>query len=235
MKNDISILFSGGPDSTLAALKALDKADTVHLLTFHHKKMGKIGKHRKTSEELKKIFGNERVKTYEGDINNFFNKFYINNFKKNIVKYRSFYIPWICGACKLSMHLCAIQYNLKNNIKITYDGANKESAPYFMDQTIPYINVIKEFYKNKYDMIYDCPVFVIIDTDKQTEKYGVNCLINTKKEHFIFSTQHTCLNGVLVHLHSRLYYRPFRGKKRTENLSAEFLKNTINNCINLFP
>lgn len=234
MEYGISILFSGGPDSTLAALKALEEAETVHLLTFHNKRMGKIGKHRVVTEELKNIYGDERIFGYEADTNELFNTFYYKALKNRLSEYRTFCIPWICGACKLSMHSLAIEYNLKHGIKATYDGANIESQPFFVDQTIPYINVMKEFYRN-YGMRYDCPVYDIRDTDKETEKYGLTKTKDTKAEHFIFSTQHTCMSGVYVHLHSRLYYHPFRGKKRAEKLAEKFLIETLEQFKSNFP
>jgi 7-cyano-7-deazaguanine synthase in queuosine biosynthesis len=235
MINGISVLFSGGPDSTLAALIALERAEKVHLLTFHHNKMGKIGKHHLVVEEMRTLFGKERVIAYEADTNDLFNKFYLNDFLKKIARYRTFYIPWICGACKLAMYSLAIEYNLKNGIKALYDGANEESNPFFVDQTENYINIMKEFFKKEYGMVYDCPVYKFKDTDKETERYGLKTTKDTKKEHFVFSTQHTCLNGVLVHIHSRMYYRIFRGKKRMEKLGGQFLKETLLNNISLFP
>ena len=235
MLNGISILFSGGPDSTLAALIALEKSEKVHLLTFHHNTMGKIGKHRTVAEEMQNKFGFDRVILHEDSTQNNFRKFYSDDFKNLVKKFGTFYIPWICGACKLAMHSLAIEYNLQNNIKVLYDGANHESNPYFVDQTITYINIMKDFYKVNYDMEYDCPVYNIDNTDLETEKYGLETTKNTKKEHFVFSTQHTCLNGVLVHIHSRFYYRPFRGKNKTEQLGGEFLKIMLEKNISLFP
>jgi len=235
MVNGISVLFSGGPDSTLAALLALEKAEKVHLLTFHHSKMGKIGKHRIVVDEMKNRFGEERVVAYEDSTEENFRKFYATDFNKLVKKYRTFYVPWICGACKLAMHSLAIKYNLENNIGVLYDGANYESNPYFVDQTVTYINIMKEFFRVNYSMEYDCPVYNTDNTDKETEKYGLVSTKEAKKEHFVFSTQHTCFNGIYVHLHSRFYYRLFRGKKRTEYLGGEFLKYMLEKNKNLFP
>jgi hypothetical protein len=225
----ISVLFSGGPDSTLSALKALEQAEAVHLLTFHHNKMGKIGKHRKVTAELKQIFGEKRVIGYEEEINSLFNRFYFSGMWRRLIRYRTFYIPWICGACKLAMHVAAIRYNHAHNILATYDGGNIESSPYFVDQMDPYIDGIKDLYRF-YGMQYECPVYNVQNTDKETEKYGLTTTKDTKKEHVIFSTQHSCVNGLFVHAHARLYYRPFRGKNRTRELGGKFLGELIEDC-----
>jgi hypothetical protein len=229
MINGISILFSGGPDSTLAALKAFEEAETVHLLTFHHSRMGKIGKHRKVSSELAKIYGPERVVTHEDEIDALFHRFYNGAMRNRLGRYRTFFIPWICGACKLSMHMAAIRYNRAHGITTTYDGGNAESAPYFVDQMPPYIECMKEFYASL-GMRYDCPVYSIPNTDEETEKLGMTSTSRTKKEHVVFSTQHTCFNGLYVHAHARLYYRPFRGKKRAQELGVRMLRELLDDC-----
>jgi hypothetical protein len=234
MTKGISILFSGGPDSTLAALKALERADRVHLLTFHHNKMGKIGKHRKVVAELKQVFGDERVIGYEEEIDSLFNRFYFTGMPQRLIRYRTFYIPWICGACKLAMHVAAIRYNQAHDILTTYDGANIESTPYFVDQMDTYVEVMKGIYQS-YGMQYECPVYNVRDTDKETEKYGLLSTRDTKKEHVIFSTQHSCVNGLFVHAHARLYYRPFRGKNRTRELGGKFLREMISECKSFLP
>jgi 7-cyano-7-deazaguanine synthase in queuosine biosynthesis len=234
MEYGISVLFSGGPDSALAALIALEQAETVHLLTFHNKRMKMVGRHRVVTEELKKIYGEHRVFSYEADTNELFNTFYFKALKGKLSKYRTFCVPWLCGACKLAMHSLAIKYNIEHGVNTTYCGANVETEPYFVDQAKPYINVMKEFYK-KYNMIYDCPVYDINSTDKEAEKYGLTTMKGTKKEHFVFSTQHACMSGVYVHLHARLYYHLFRGKKRAQRLAEKFLIDTLEEFESSFP
>ena len=222
-------MFSGGPDSTLAALYALKEAQTVHLLTYHHKYMGKIGKHSKVIDEMIEIYGVDRIVVFEQKIDDLFLKYYFENIKKYIWKYRTFYIPWICGACKLAMHVSTINYNKSNNISITYDGANTESAYLFPAQMNSYIEVMMNLYKS-HGVEYGCPVYDVDRTDRETEKFGLITTKNTKDEHVVFSTQHTCIVGLFIHGHGRLYYRPFRGKDRTYRLSGEFLENIIRDC-----
>lgn len=229
MTRDISILFSGGPDSTLAALYGLERANRVHLLTFHHNLMGKIGKHKRVVNELRRGFGKERTIQHEEPIDALLRKFYFTRMPKHIIRYRTFYIPWICGACKMAMHIKAIAYNKAHGILVTYDGANVESSPYFPAQMETYIEVMKKLYQS-HGMRYECPVYTVEATDEETEKYGMLSTRGTKKEHVFFSTQHTCLIGLLVHAHARLYYRPFSGKNRTSQLAGGFLAQMIHDC-----
>jgi len=234
MIKDISILFSGGPDSTLAALYALERANRVHLLTFHHRLMFRTENHKKVTKELRETFGDERIVDHEERIDMLFRNCYFTGMPKYIIRYRTLYIPWICGACKMAMHVKAIAYNRVHNISITYDGANIESAPYFPPQTENFIEVMKKLYQS-YGMQYGCSVYNVGTTDKKVEKYGILSIKGTKKEHIFFSTQHTCFIGLLIHAHARLYYRPFRGKNRMRYLAEEFLRQMINDCKSVLP
>jgi len=234
MSKDISILFSGGPDSTLATLYALQKADRVHLHTYHHLWMSMTSNHKKVIAELREKFGAERIVEHEAQIDTLFKKCYFTGSSKRLKKYRTFYIPWICGACKLAMHATTIAYNRLHDIDTTYDGANVESSAYFAEQTDSYYAAMKEFYRS-IGMQCEHPVYQVERTDIETEKFGLITTKNTKKEHVFFSTQHTCPIGLLVHAHARLYYRPFRGKNRLNRFAGEVLEQTIADCRSFFP
>lgn len=235
--SDISILFSGGPDSTLAALYALQDAQRVHLLTYHHRLMshcklqsGKI-KCEAVVEELKKIYSKDRIIHRKISSWPLFKKIYYGNISYDIQKYRSFCIPWICGACKLAMHIKTIEYNLGNNIRITYDGNNKESASVFPAQTVTYINVIKELYVS-HQMIYQVPIYDIEQADSKTEEFGLTSCKGTKAEHVFFSTQHSCFVGLLLHIHARVY-KLLKGDNPMEELTSKMLKTRIKD-MNIF-
>jgi 7-cyano-7-deazaguanine synthase in queuosine biosynthesis len=234
MMEDISVLFSGGPDSTLAALYGLDMATRVHLLTFHHRLMSRTENHIGVVKELKETFGEQRIAYHEERIDSLFNKCYFTGILNRITKYRTFYIPWICGGCKMAMHASTIAYNRAHHIAITFDGAHEESAPYFPAQTETYIEVMKKLYQS-YGMQYECPVYRVHGTDEKTEQYGLLSTPNTKREHVLFSTQHTCLVGLLIHAHARLYYRSLRGRNRMERIAGEFLQQMINDCRPFLP
>lgn len=224
----ISVLFSGGPDSTLAALYALQKAHRVHLLTYHHKLMTHFRtssgdmKHMKVAMEILNKYGSDRVTIVNGEIWDLFRSTYHLRKTPNLLEFRGYFIPWICGACKLAMHMKAIEYNKRHNITLTYDGANKESALVFPAQSSSYMDIIKQLYKS-HNMRYESPVYNLENTDIIAEDFGVTSTRNTKQEHFFFSTQHTCFAGVLVHINIRLY-RIFYSRKNINELHRKVLK-----------
>ncbi len=86
--SDISVLFSGGPDSILAALFALQATQRVHLLTHHHKLMShyKLQSGRTKCEtvvqELKKNYSRGRTfpdTTLRNTLKDFPNKYYYSH------------------------------------------------------------------------------------------------------------------------------------------------------------
>jgi len=183
---------------------------------------------------MQEKFGSDRIIAHEEEISETFNVFYFKGMARHIWSYRTFYVPWICGACKMAMHTRAIAYNLEHGINTTYDGAHMESAPYFPDQADPYMQTLKGLYQS-YGMCYDSPIYRVQNTDEATERYGLITTRKTKREHVVFSTQHVCLVGLLVHAHARLYYRPLRGKNRAKVLAGKFLRDRIQECMVYLP
>ena len=226
MIDAISILFSGGSDSTLAAVHALQRARTVHLLTFPRGFMFCREKPEKLVDEMRARFGAERIVRHIEPIGREYRRCYFDRMPQRLRRYRTFYIPWMCGACKLAMHLRTIAYNQKHGISVTYDGANSASAPVFPDQTTEYIDVAKRLYRD-HGMEYDCPVFSIAKTDRELELAGIERTRDTKREHLFYRNQHTCYVGVILHAHARLYYRPMHGVDRMPRLAAQFLEESI--------
>ncbi|MCX7429009.1 MAG: hypothetical protein NTW96_25705 [Planctomycetia bacterium] len=231
---DISVLHSGGSDSTLAAIYALDRAERVHLLRYSHCMMFMTDKPRKVVEDMKRVFGPDRIVEHYEPIDKLFWTCYVTGIRSRLFRYRTFYVPWVCGACKMAMHFRTLAYNKTHGIRLTYHGANRASASYFPDQTLSYEAIVKNLYA-QYGMGYESPVYDIQEADVETEKYGLVVTHNTKREHLFYSTQFTCFTGVFVHAHSRLYYRLFRGKDRSERLAARMLREMIEDCRGLLP
>ncbi|MCB2205088.1 7-cyano-7-deazaguanine synthase [bacterium] len=224
--SDISVLFSGGPDSTLAVLRALKSAERVHLLTYHHGLMSRMGRHQVVTRELQQRFGEHRIIPHEEEIGKLYRQLYRADWQRRIPRYRSFYVPWLCGSCKLAMHCRTIAYNREHGIAQTYDGANKESSPLFPAQTRGYIGVMQQLYERQ-NMQYEAVIFDEENTDLQCEAQGMATMHATKKEHVYFSTQHSCYVGLVIHAHARLYYRPIRGKARMPRLAEQLLGEAI--------
>ena len=95
---DVSIIYSGGSDSTLAATFGAEEFDRVHLLTFHHFAMLREGKTRVNIENLKRVFGKDKFIWTTIGINPLFKSLFKLNYLNALKNYKD-YAPTIltCG------------------------------------------------------------------------------------------------------------------------------------------
>lgn len=152
---EISLMFSGGVDSTIAAISLAKQYDKVHLLTFcnghGHCFMGAS---RKRAKELINKCGNKFMHNLI-TIEDIFEKMVLDSLLEDYKEFKSGFI-W-CLGCKMAMHACSIIYNIKNNIKFMADGSSQDTSE-MVEQSILSISMIKMFYK-KYNIDFFVPVY----------------------------------------------------------------------------
>jgi 7-cyano-7-deazaguanine synthase in queuosine biosynthesis len=224
-KEEVSVLFSGGSDSTLTAFKLCELFKKVHLLTYSHSYDEFVERSEVNVNKLKNMFGVDRVIHKIIDVDPLWEKIYRGTWKQDVKKYGSYIVACGCGACKLAMHTATIIYNLENNIRYAADGANQESMHRLPAQMKGVIAKFKEFY-NEYGIIYDNPVYNEVRTDWKVYQLGLTNKRNTKFPHeYIFhETGPTCYNGSLHNIYVIFYYLPFHGKKAHEENSIRYCK-----------
>jgi len=196
--SEVSLMFSGGVDSTIAAINLSKQYRKVHLLTYcnghghYHMKNS-----RKRYEELKLKFGDKFI--YNNiNIEDLFKKIVLNNLFEDYKKYKSGLI-W-CLGCKLCMHTRSIIYNIKNGIKHMADGSSQDTSE-MVEQMPVSIALIMTFYET-YNIEYTVPVY------EQTRQEKIRILKDLKfrmgiplKDRFI-GIQPKCVPG-------ELYYMPY--------------------------
>jgi PP-loop superfamily ATP-utilizing enzyme len=124
-EDSISLMFSGGIDSTNAAIKLSEEYDKVHLLTYcngygHFY----LENSKKRAIELNNKFQNKFIH-HLIPIGDIFNKMIVATLLKDYKEFKSGFI-W-CMGCKMAMHTRSIIYNLENNIKYMSDGSSQDS------------------------------------------------------------------------------------------------------------
>jgi 7-cyano-7-deazaguanine synthase in queuosine biosynthesis len=154
---DVCIMFSGGSDSSLTAYRMSLEFDKVHLLTF--RQFGQVGIENSQKsfavldEKLPGKFIHSMI-----DINDMFRRIYYRHYLRNLIKYRTLQLQFVCFACQTSFILNTIIYCKKNNIYDVRDGANteyEEASPL----QIPEVQVeIKKIYQ-EYGITHDSPVY----------------------------------------------------------------------------
>lgn len=151
-----AILFSGGTDSTLAAVLQEENFEQIHLLTFARLGIASVENSKVNAQMLIDKYGASRVKHIIINIDKLFKYISYENYLSNIKKHGLMNLS-TCGLCKLSMHIQTISYCNQNSIFDVADGAN-QGMDMFPAQMKPVIDQMKELYK-KFGINYSNPVF----------------------------------------------------------------------------
>lgn len=157
------MMFSGGVDSTLAALRLLDEFDRVHLLTwdtghgtyFH-------GWSRRSAARLSEAHPG-RILHVIDSCAPFFDAFVRGRLTRLVRTYRSRFV-W-CLSCKLAMHAATVRYCRENGIEDAGDGAASDT-PYYVEQMGVSLDWFRRFYAD-HGVRYHLPVR---DLDSREEK-----------------------------------------------------------------
>lgn len=120
----IGVMFSGGLDSTLTALRLAERFRHVHLVTYG---MGRglrfMGNSKYHVRELRQILGEDRFTHHLVDNARLFRQVR-KGFVHDYVEYCDNKAPFIyCLACKLAMHARSIIFCLENGLRYWADGA----------------------------------------------------------------------------------------------------------------
>lgn len=157
------VQFSGGKDSTLAALVAsVFHSGTVNLLVFQHKLIKGVDKTARNVELLTKFFG-DRYQLMETDIEKPLREIYCRDYWRDLKRYGLEIGGFFCGACRTAMHMATVLYCLENQISAVYDGAN--SSGFDMSQRPWYVEDLGRFY-GEFGITYVAPTLNIRRSDK---------------------------------------------------------------------
>ncbi len=157
----ITLLFSGGVDSTMAACRLAEEHEQVHLLSFEngygHYKMNRTTRR---AEEVKCRYPGKVTHSIIS-IQDLFEQMVVNTLEEDYKKYGSGFI-W-CMGCKLAMHTRAIIYNVEHEIYRIADGSSFATAE-MVEQMPLSVAKIRSFYC-EYGFAFSNPVY----TDKRED------------------------------------------------------------------
>ena len=151
----VTLLFSGGVDSTLAACKLAETQEHVHLVSFKngygHYKMERTAL--RAAEVQQRFPG--KVTHRLINIQELFEHMVLSTLEDDYRRYGSGFI-W-CMGCKLSMHTRAIIYNVENDIYRVADGSSFATSE-MVEQMPLSVAKIRGFYC-EYGFAYRNPVY----------------------------------------------------------------------------
>jgi len=127
------VQYSGGADSTVAAIIAAQRFEKVHLLTFSHPFIWVTfshpfiwEKHKSAvnAAKLAQILGNQAVIHRYVDATQTLSQIMFGDYWEDYRKYGTAPVGWPCLACKLSFDTESIRYARDNGIELVIDGAD---------------------------------------------------------------------------------------------------------------
>jgi len=176
----VSLLFSGGADSTLAAAKLAAKYRIVDLVTFKHYATWHISASEKSEDRLRAKYPDTQFRHAYANSSGLFLKLQSRLLRD--IKAEPFLNLYFCGVCKLAMHTALVVYNLKNGIKAAASGASR-LMPMFPDQTPGGIAALAERLYAPYGLTLESPVFDTARSDHEAMDLGLLDRRHLKAEH----------------------------------------------------
>jgi len=238
LREEASIEFSGGSDSTLAAAIAAERLDRVHLLTFNHKGMKQAEKSSAQTDNLRRVYGEDKIIEYRGDINGLLRNIYFGDYLSDIVQFGTHVSVFSCLACKLAMDVEVAVYNITNGVRYVFDGQQREKEMWPM-QMEEVIALMQDFFA-EYGLIYECPVYDVERTDMELFDKGVSDAVDVKYRALLkedpkaafeaasaLSHQVSCYGATIPNIFLTGYYIPLWGQKRHAAKSRAYYKKKL--------
>ncbi len=195
---EVSLMFSGGVDSTITAITLAEQYRHVHLLTYGnahgHYHMERSAKR---AEELNAKFGNKFTHRLI-PIEDLFRQMVLDTLEEDYKKYGSGFI-W-CLGCKMTMHTRSIMYDLTYGIQHACDGSSQDTDE-MVEQMVVSITLIKQFYeKNGID--FSVPTYTQPRSEKRKMLKELKFNMGIPVGDRYIGIQPRCIPG-------ELYYLPY--------------------------
>lgn len=211
--------FSGGKDSTLAAIQVLREYDRLHLLTFHQAMIANVEKSAVNVEKLRQFIGDaERVIHHVVEMDEPLQFFYQGKgYLHDLRHYGTLARAPLCTACDFTMIVLTLKYCLEHGIKNACDGGNKGEFAGFLDE---WGTAAIQAFARKYGIVWDYPVYNTARCDVELLEIGL-----AADAPILFSrSQASCRGGGLfANIHLRCYFLPVHGPDRYRAVTLAWL------------
>jgi tRNA U34 2-thiouridine synthase MnmA/TrmU len=226
-KEKVSLLFTGGWDSTLAAFRLCETFKRVHLLTYYHSRSDFTSHSRVNVNKLKDRFGDAKIVHEIIDIDQLKEKLWHGTWRQDKKKYGLFLINCECSACRIAMFARGIIYNLENNVPYLTSG-EVETAPFHIGKKgiSEKLDELKRGLCNNFGITYIRPVFYEKEPHKRLFELGfIDKEVEYTKfpyEYLFHKTQPTCYICPFSFMFNKFYYLPYHGKKAYEEKKLKY-------------
>lgn len=201
-----AILFSGGTDSTLAAVLMLEEGRDVTLLTFNPGFVMFIDNCRDNARRLQDRYGADRVRHEMLDNTEPTRRVLWGDTGRDLREYGFNMSALVCLGCRMAMHARAIIHCLQNGIPYLVDGsiADQSTVP---EQLPSVLARHRGYYLEEFGIHHRSPIYDESRSDRRLEEMGVPGQKDLKHQFILFDTQGTCPFGVTADVYGRMFYR----------------------------
>ena len=195
-KPAVSLMYSGGLDSTVTALTLSEQYEKVHLLTYN-RGYGHwfVGRSRIRIPELEKHLRREVFTPFSTEVRQLFKKIVLKSFAADFKRYKALFI--VCVGCKMAMHARSVIYNLEHGIPDVSDGSSETTA-WMPDQMPVTLAEYKRLHED-YGLTYSNPVYHFGTREKARQTLREAGLsMGRRIADRDFGTQPVCLFGDVI-------------------------------------
>ena len=200
----VSLMFSGGVDSTTAALALARRFETVHLLTYgngygHYK----LDRTRRRVRELRR-FADARLVHSVTSTRELFELLLVDDVKAEFRRYGSGFV-W-CLGCKLAMHTASVLHSLEHGVGVVADGSSRSTGE-MVEQSPLSLYLFREFY-GSFGIEFTTPVYDIPREEeiRRLEERGFRMGLRVLDR--FLGVQPKCRAGELYYLPFLLFDQP---------------------------
>lgn len=193
----VSLFFSGGADSTYAAVLLAQRFDRVHLLSFGHDGIANTHKPQINADRLQRRFG-DKIVYCAIDGNDAWRRLYLAGFGRDRDRYGSFLSSGVCECCYLSWNAIAAVYNKRNHVTSLAVGIDRDHSGFMYSATDEGIETMRQFHDG-YGVRFFMPVYDEPETDVRLYEMGITSEKHTKRPYQFYTTattQGTCEFGL---------------------------------------
>ncbi|MGC9319694.1 MAG: hypothetical protein ACP5KN_16805 [Armatimonadota bacterium] len=227
---EMIVQYSGGADSTVAAVLGALAFERVHLLTFHHPFIRASDQSQVNAQKLAGLFGDDVIVHRRIDATQALNALLFGDYLGDLRRFGTAPIGWPCLACKMSFDAGTLSYAAEHGIKVVADGSDLRVS-YQLSQGDPEMLAVREDWYRSHGVSFVHPVADIEDTVTELLLFG----LESERQFILYPQQGHCIgNDMLGTAYKRFYYIPRHGMDHLRKQAVRWAHSKTGVCDALF-
>jgi hypothetical protein len=218
-QNAAIIQYSGGADSTCAAVLAALLFDRVHLLTFENSFTRETNRSAENARKLVRLLPEKDIVHQQRDTTEGLNELLFGDYLEDLRQYGITPVGWPCLACKLSFDVETARYGSEYEVQLVADGSDLRVEYQFSQGDRSTLGLRDEWFASQ-GMTFVHPVASIEDTVTELLLFSAE----RGQDALLYPQQGCCIgNDMLATAYKRFYYIPRFGMDRLRSEAAGWM------------